>query len=207
VPAACFPAMKNTRYSLAAFIAVAFLATNATAANVNGEAKRRANNATKIALMHPAVRPKFAATVRDLEGHGRFPYIVQTARTLSQQKAAKAAGNSKVSWSFHNAVTSDGVADALAADFVDLPYFWQTRGDFWLMLAAAAESHGLATGTGMGWGKNLKPEDRKRIRTLIARRDWKGKYKIAWDPGHVQVTGVTLAEARRGVRPYRTGVR
>ncbi len=192
--------MRNTKHLTIVALTLAAFVGSAKAVDENGELKRQRNNAEKLALIHAPARPKFAATVRDLEAQGQRPLIVNSYRSPASQAAIKARGNSRVSWSYHNAQTPQGKPDALAADFVDSRYFWQ-RGhdDFWLMLASAAEGHDLSSG--VYWG--LPPNYRKRIRGLISRREWHTPYRVGWDPGHIEVKGVTLAEARRGKRPYK----
>lgn len=183
---------------LTAALAVCALTAGAKAADENGELRRRQHNAAQLSTIHAPSRPKFAAAVRDLEAHGQRPFIVCAYRSPHTQAAIQARGNSRVAWSFHNAQTPQGKPDALAADFVDARWFYQRgHGDFWLMLASAAQSHDLWTG--IRW--ELPNADRRRIDALIAARDWRGAYRVGYDPGHVEVTGLTLAQARRGVRP------
>jgi hypothetical protein len=132
-----------------------------------------------------------------LEKNDQKPYIVWSFRHPSTQAAIKAKGNSKVSWSLHNAMTPSGKPDALAFDLVDNRYFWQTGNDFSLMQASSSQSHGLWTG--IRW--DLPKADRQRIDLLIAVKDWKARYRRGYDPGHSQVTGLTYAQARAGKRP------
>ncbi|HEY0076688.1 MAG TPA: hypothetical protein VGB77_21575 [Abditibacteriaceae bacterium] len=196
--------MKNKFKNQMLTLVFAALAVVLPAKAADGmEALRVKNNALKLQLIHAPVRAKFAATIRDLEKHKRRPWIVGTYRNPKTQAALKAKGYSKVPWSFHNAQTRQGKPDALAMDVEELNGVLRYRStpDFYLMMAGAAQSHRLASGCGLGW--SLPLTDRARIQTLIARRDWKGKWnrKGNFDPGHVQITGVSLGQAHNGVRP------
>lgn len=194
--------MKNTTLiNLKNRLAVTILAVAALilpAKAANGEALRVRNNVEKLQLIHAPSRPKFAATLRDLESHGRRPYIVDSYRNPATQAALKARGVSTVSWSFHNAQTPGGKPDALAMDVSEMDGLGRLKypSDFLLMLAGAARSHNLETG--VLWG--LSQDQRARLNVAIARRDWQCKAPQGWDAGHVQITKISLGQARKGVR-------
>jgi hypothetical protein len=62
-----------------------------------------------------------------------------------------------------------------------------------LMLAAAAEAHGLETGIRWGLPANM----RQRIDRLIAAKAWTETTKVGFDPCHVE-PGPELARKLRG---------
>jgi hypothetical protein len=69
--------------------------------------------------------------------------------------------------------------------------------EYLLHLAAAAEKQGLVTG--IRWG--LPASMSNAIDTAIAKKDWKAKVRVGWDPSHVQPTGITPQQAKAGKRP------
>lgn len=149
--------------------------------------------------MYPYMRPKVRAILNDLEAHGWQPIIDPGVhRTPAEQLEKFKAGYSKVKYSYHNVTGKDGTPESLAADIVDVRYAWNSPKSFWLMLAAAAESHGLDSG--IYWG--LTNAQRQVIHTAIAKRDFNNpKIPLGWDTAHVEVHGISLLAARLGKRP------
>ncbi len=162
------------------------------------DVKRRALNAARLLLTNPQLRPKFAAIIRDLEGHGWQPLIDGAVwRSPAKQAELKRKGYSKVSWSFHNATTPSGRPDALAVDITDARHGWNSPTTFWLQLAASAESHGLTTG--IYWG--LNHHERADIHRAIEKRTWAAYLVLGWDTAHVQPRDLSIVDARQGKRP------
>ncbi len=190
---------KRIPFILGAMVAL-FIGT-AQAADQYGELRRHSDNAARLTKINPQMRPKVAAVIRDLESHGDRPVIdAGVWRTPAQQAAKVRAGNSKVRFSFHNCSTRGGAPDSLAADISDARFGWNSgdrANSYWLRLASAAQSHNLTTG--IYWG--LSPADRARIRAAIAKRDWAARIRRGWDAAHCQITGISLPQAERGVRP------
>jgi hypothetical protein len=119
-------------------------------------------------------------------------------RSPAEQLAKFRAGYSKVKWSFHNANNRDGSPGSLAADIIDVRFFWDSPTWFWLMLASSAQSHQLESG--IYWG--LKAPARAIISNAIAEQDFtRSPLTIGWDPAHVQVKGISILGARLGRRP------
>lgn len=177
---------------------VTLLIGSAKAVDVGGELKRGRDNTARLARMHPAMQPKVRAVLSDLEAHGYRPLIDgQVHRTPAQQAALVRKGHSKTYYSFHNVTGKNGRAESLAADITDARWAWQSGHVFWLKLSASAYSHNL--GTGIDWG--LSTTQRERLREAIRRRNFKYRGALGWDTAHVQVKGITLPQARRGVRP------
>lgn len=179
-------------------IATAVFLTTAKAVDVNGEAQRRDNNAQRVARMSPYMQPKVKAVISDLEHHGHRPAIDGAVwRSPAEQRALVAKGYSTVLYSFHNCSTPAGKPDSLAADITDAPLFWNASKGYWLKLASSAESHDLTTG--IYWG--LSQANRAKIHTAVARRDWNAPVSLGWDTAHVEPTGITLGQAKKGLRP------
>lgn len=184
-----------------AILTLATVITGAHATAVYGEAQRKADNTSRVAKLNPYMQPKVKAILTDLESHGYRPLIDNGVwRTPAQQAAKLAAGVSTVSYSFHNA-SKAGKADSLAADITDIRWGWDnetSHKDFWLKLAASAESHNLTTG--IYWGTS--DANRKAIHAALAKRNWAAPISLGWDQAHVEPTGITLSQAKRGLRPY-----
>jgi hypothetical protein len=85
----------------------------------------------------------------------------------------------------------------LAADILDDDRPLGAKTDYMLRLAAAAEHNGLTTG--IRWG--LTDTYSKAIDTAIAAQTWTIPIHVGWDPLHVEVTGITIPEAKKGIRP------
>jgi hypothetical protein len=189
--------LSNTRLAVA--LGVMIFATAASAKEVHGEYQRKRDNSARILKLNPYMRPKVAAIVSDLEAHGYKPSVDPAVwRTPAQQAAKLKKGYSAVSYSYHNATTPEGKPDSLAADIVDIRWQWDPPGNtYWLKLASSAESHNLTTG--IYW--KLSDTNRKRIRAAIASKDWDAKIVRGQDAAHVEPKGITLAQARKGIRP------
>ncbi len=163
------------------------------------DAARHARNAAKLLELNVWFRPKVAAILRDLEGHGWRPRIQEAWRSQADQLAAYNAGRSKVKWGYHNATRPDGLPDALAADIVldDHPY--EEHREFLLKLYSSARAHGLETGAVFG----ISATARMRLMAAVSEARWDYDGPLGWDPWHVQPTPATLtiAQARAGKRP------
>ena len=178
---------------------VTALATTAKAVDTHGELLRKQDNAERLQLINPGMRPKVKAVLSDLEQHGYRPLIDSGVwRSIAEQAKKKAAGVSQVSYSYHNVTTADGRPDSLAADITDNRWFWSSPTPYWLTLAGSAESHQLTTG--IYWG--LSQNDRNKIRQAIKVRNWNANVPLGWDTAHVEPANFTIAQARAGKRPF-----
>jgi hypothetical protein len=161
------------------------------------EVERKARNETKLQEMHPVFRKKVKSVLIELEQAGLRPRIQEAWRSEEMQKEAFKRGTSKVEFGYHNATAKDGTKEALAADIIDddnpsglnLPYI--------LHLAAAADHNGLESG--VRW--DLDDTKLAGLNQAIADKDWDAKVYIGWDPLHVEIKGLTLAEVKNGKRP------
>jgi hypothetical protein len=76
------------------------------------EADRKQRNYIKVHELHPAVRPRMEAVIRDLESYGYRPRIQEALRSPKDQLAAYNEGTSKIKYGFHNMTTNDGTKEA-----------------------------------------------------------------------------------------------
>jgi hypothetical protein len=167
---------------------------------------RRARNAQALAECHPVFARRVGRLLAAMEAEGWRPRIQQAWRSPAEQLARYTAGLSQVRWSFHNAINlATGRPEALAVDIVDEEDVADdgqlnlSRGlGFVFALAALAEPLALATGITFGLPRAL----REGLWAAIRARDLRWpRARIGWDPGHVEPQDVTLALAKRGVRP------
>lgn len=144
------------------------------------DSARHAFNEKQLLHVHPTLARKVRAIIKDLEGHGQKPQVAQGYRDASAQAAILAAGNSTVSFSFHEA-TRNGKPCALACDITDVRYGsdgWDAPAEFWHLLGSSAHAHGLV---------------------------WGGDWKHFNDHAHVQLlSNDMLAQVRHGYSPPET---
>lgn len=165
------------------------------------EADRKQRNYIKIHELHPAMRPRMEAVIRELEQYGYRPRIQEAWRSPKDQLAAYNAGTSKIKYGFHNVTATDDTKEALAADVWDDDRPFTAKTHFMLHLLAAAEKNGLTTG--IRW--SLSDNRIKLIEDAITREDWNRPVWVGWDPLHVEVAGLTVQEAEAGKRPEMPG--
>lgn len=161
------------------------------------EAERKQRNYLKLQECHPTMRVRLAAVLTELENAGFRPRIQEAWRSPQDQLAAYNSGKSRVRFGFHNVTGTNGQKEALAADVWDDDRPTNAKTDFMLRLAAAAEKNGLTTG--IRW--DLSASRAKLIDDAIAAQNWKAPVWVGWDPLHVEITGITIEEARAGKRP------
>ena len=161
------------------------------------DSARQRRNGERLAECHPAFRAALRRVLHDLEADHYRPRIQCAYRSPALQAEAYAAGRSHVQWSYHNATTADGHPDALAADVLDDDAPLAPSRRYLLSLAMVCDRYGLSTG--ISWG--LLPHLRRATLAAVATRMPDADVKIGWDPCHVEVRGLTLAQARAGQRP------
>lgn len=161
------------------------------------EATRKNLNETQLKELHPVMARKVRAVIADLESAGWLPYIVTGWRSPAEQLQKVKEGRSKVRYSFHNVTGKGGRPESLAVDIVDTRKGYDSPKEFWLTLAAAGAAHGLASGIMFGLGKR-----KAELLAVLKARDFKNKgVSIGWDPSHLEPAGISLLQARLGVRP------
>lgn len=165
------------------------------------ESERKQRNLTKLQELHPAFRVRLEAVIKELERYGYRPRIEQGWRSPQEQLEAYRLKRSRVTYGFHNVTSPEGVKESLAADVWDDNDFAHQKTHFMLHLLAAAETNGLTTG--MRW--DLTPEKIAKIEAAIASKTWNTPVYAGWDPLHVEITGLTIQEAKDGKRPAMPG--
>lgn len=163
---------------------------------MNDLARRRRNRA-RLRELHPAFARRVARLIAELEDEGWRPRIDDAWRAPAVQRAAWTRGHAARRWGLHNVTGADGRPEALAVDLLDDDAPLAPGKPYLLRLAAAADAAGLRSG--IRWG--LPARLAAAIDEAIVLRDWQAPVKIGWDPTHVEATGLTLAQARAGLRP------
>ena len=176
-----------------------------TAAATGTTDERRWSQADKLASLDPRFRPHVEAIMTALRAEGWQPTIVYAWRSPETQARLKAAGRSKVSFSFHNAIDPATLKPAAqAADVVDKRYGWGTVvrdgseavDDEKIAKAAAffKRMGALALARGIHWGGS--PASGFSVRGL-----WGSRFGLGWDPAHLQLLhNRDLAAVRKTVQ-------
>jgi hypothetical protein len=167
---------------------------------------RAARNTTMLNQCHPYLHTRLSRVLHALEQESFAPRIQCAWRSSAEQLAAYQRGTSKLKFGFHNCCTPDGKPDALACDILDDDHPLQPHPVYLVRLAWHAEQHGLITG--IRWG--LPAPLVKAVDLAIQHSQYGDalppRLKIGFDPTHCEVAGLTVAEARRGVRPETGGM-
>ena len=161
------------------------------------EQQRLARNANRLTECYEVFAEALTRVIEDLQQLGFRPRIQEAWRSPEAQLEAVNSGNSELRFGFHNVTGADGRKEALAVDLLDDDAPLQPSRRYVLTLAAVARDHGLETG--ITWG--LQRSTRQQIDRAIRERNFDAPGKIGWDPCHVEVTGMTPAQARQGQRP------
>lgn len=161
------------------------------------EAARKQRNRQRLSECFPAFAEKLKAVIADMEAEGFRPRIQDAHRTIEDQLIAYKAGRSKVKFSFHNITGKTGKPEALAVDMLDDNNPLDPPRRYLFKLAAVAQAHGLQTGIFFDLPANL----RRGLAEAIKDQDLDPSVKIGFDPTHVEVTGISISEAKAGKRP------
>jgi len=167
------------------------------------EHQRLARNQQRLTECHEVFAEALTGVISDMERLGFRPRIQEAWRSPEAQLQAVNNGNSELRFGFHNVTGPDGRREALAVDLLEDDAPLEPSRRYVLTLAAVARDHGLETG--VLWG--LQRATRERLQRAILERDFEAPGKIGWDPCHIQVTGMTAAQARQGQRPTREMLR
>jgi hypothetical protein len=159
------------------------------------EDARKKRNTQRLAECFPVFAEKLEAVIEDVEKQGFRPRIQDAHRTIEDQLKAFNNGFSMVKFGFHNVTGAGGKPEALAVDLLDDNKPLNPSREYLIRLAAAAEAHDLHTG--IFFGLTSVTGLRQAIDTL----DFNPLIKIGFDPTHVEVVGITIAEAKAGKRP------
>jgi hypothetical protein len=153
-------------------------------------------NRRHLVQCHPAFRHRLSLVIARLQMLGERPRIQQAWRSPAEQMEAFTTGHSKLKWGFHNATALDGTPEALAADVLDDDHPLNPSRAYLFALARESRAVGLTTGIDWGLPTAIKVA---LARALVHDVAWDGK--IGWDACHVESTGITVAQARAGIRP------
>jgi hypothetical protein len=161
------------------------------------EDARKARNKQRLGECFPAFAQRVQAVIRDLEAERFRPRIQDAHRSIEDQLLAFKNGTSQVKFGFHNVTGSNGKPEALAVDLLDDDHPLSPTRKYLIRLAGIAEVHGLQTGIFFGLPATL----RKGLRKAIEDLNFSGSVKIGFDPTHLEVTGISIEEAKDGKRP------
>jgi hypothetical protein len=161
------------------------------------ETARKQRNKQRLTECFPAFARKVEAVIKDLEAEGFRPRIQDAHRSIADQLKAFKGGFSKVKFGFHNVTSSNGKPESLAVDLLDDDKPLNPSRKYIILLAAAAQAHGLHPGSFFGLPSAL----RKGLRKAIDERDFDPKIKIGFDPTHIEVSDISIAQAKAGQRP------
>lgn len=161
------------------------------------EAARTQRNQQKLAECFPKFAQRVQAVIADMEAQGFRPRIQDGHRSIADQLLAFKNGFSKVKFGFHNVTGSNGKPESLAVDMLDDNKPLTPGREYLIRLAAVAQAHGLQTGIFFGLPQNL----RKGLSQAIQNLDFNPAIKIGFDPTHIEVTGLSIADAKAGKRP------
>ena len=161
------------------------------------EVARQERNRQKLTECFPTFAARAGAVIKDMEAEGFRPRIQEAHRSIQDQLVAFKKGNSKVKFGFHNVTGKDGKPEALAVDVLDDNNPLNPPRKYVIRLAALAQNHGLQTGASFGLTAVLK----KGLSRAIEENDFSASVKIGFDPTHVEVSGITISEAKAGKRP------
>jgi hypothetical protein len=161
------------------------------------EPARKQRNQQRLTECFPKFAEMLKAVIEDIEGQGFRPRIQEAHRTIADQLIAFKNHKSRVKFGFHNVTGAGGKPEALAVDLLDDDNPLDPGREYEIRLAATAEKHGLQTGIFFDLDQSLRP----RLRQAIADLNFDSAVKIGFDPTHVEVTGISIAEAKAGKRP------
>lgn len=162
------------------------------------EAARKQRNQQRLTECFPKFASRVDAVIKDLEAQGFRPRIQDAHRTIAAQIDAFNHGFSKVRFGFHNVTGAGGKSESLAVDLLDEDHPTDTPPrKYIILLAEAAQAHGLHPGSFFGLTQNL----RAGLTKAIQDHDFDSHIKIGFDPTHIEATGLSIAEAKAGKRP------
>lgn len=161
------------------------------------ERDRLERNTSRLGECFPVFAVQLRRVLDRMEGQRFRPRIQDGWRSIEDQLIAFQTGKSGLTFGFHNVTGPNGSREALACDVLDDDQPDNSRRTYLLALAMAAQAEGLDTG--ILW--ELSAGDVARVEAALAAGDIDAAVPIGFDPTHVQVTGLTVAQAHDGVRP------
>ena len=161
------------------------------------EEARKQRNKQRLTECFPVFAKKVEAIIKDMENLGFRPRIQDAHRSIQAQLEAFRRGTSKVKFGFHNVTGAGEKPESLAVDLLDDDNPLNPKREYLIRLASVAEAHGLHTGIFFNLPRSL----RNGLRRAIDELDFRTPVKMGFDPTHIEVVGITIAEAKAGERP------
>lgn len=161
------------------------------------ESARKERNKQRLTECFPKFAQRVEAVIKDMEALGFRPRIQEAHRSIPDQLKAFKNGFSKTKFGFHNVTGAGGKSEALAVDLLDDDKPNDPTRKYMILLAGVAQTRGLHSGIFF----SLPAVLRKGLSKAIEERNFSQTIKIGFDPTHIEVTGVTVAEAKAGKRP------
>ena len=161
------------------------------------EPARKERNKERLSECFPAFAQKVKAVIQEMEDQGFRPRIQEAHRSIADQLIAFKNHKSRVKFGFHNVTGANGEPEALAVDLLDDDDPLDPPREYEIRLAATAKRNGLQTGIFFDLAESLRPKLSQAIEDLNFDRS----VKIGFDPTHLEVTGITIQEAKEGKRP------
>ncbi|MEK6299470.1 MAG: hypothetical protein AABO41_02015 [Acidobacteriota bacterium] len=161
------------------------------------EAARKERNRQRLTECFPKFAARLEAVIKAMEDQGFRQRIQDAHRTIADQRKAFDGGFSRVLFGFHNVTGKEDKPEALAVDLLDDDRPLSPNREYLIRLAATAQAQGLQTGIFFGLPQAL----RRGLSEAIASLDFNPAIKIGFDPTHVEVKGISIAEAKAGKRP------
>lgn len=161
------------------------------------ESARTQRNQQRLTECFPKFATRVAAVIKDLEAQGIRPRIQDAHRSIADQIDAFNHGFSKVRFGFHNVTSASGKPESLAVDLLDDDHPLNPPRKYIILLAEAAQAHGLHPGSFFGLPQTL----RNGLSKAIQDHNFDPKIKIGFDPTHIEATGISITDAKAGKRP------
>lgn len=168
------------------------------------ESARKDRNAQRLGECFPSFAERVGKVIDDMEAENFRPRIQDGYRTPADQLRAFEKGNSLVKFGFHNVTAKDGTPQSLAVDLIDDDNPLASGRRYVIRLAAIAQKHGLRSGIyffGAKFTEERKRVLRANIRAAVEANNFDSRVVIGFDPTHIEVDGITIADARAGDRP------
>jgi hypothetical protein len=149
---------------------------------------------------HPVFRKRIINIYKEMEDDGWRPRVQDAWRSTAKTKELHKMGLTTVKWSFHNAMTPNGIPESLAIHIYDddATNPADPSRKFLMRLAYFSKKYNCRTGIAFGLPRALQNKLNEAIRW--GETEWLPPKKIGWDACHVEPADLTLKLARTGVR-------
>ena len=162
------------------------------------EPARVERNKQRLGECFPVFAKRVANVIKDMETLGFRPRIQDAHRTIEDQLKAFNNGFSDVKFGFHNVTGATGKPESLAVDVLDDDHPLAPPRKYVITLASVAQKRQLHSGI---FFRLKTAAERKALQDAIDSLDSDLKIRIGFDPTHLEPTGLTIAQAKAGVRP------